>query len=66
MSTDKRNQQEEEFEEYFSSEKGAWTNAWSPTWEDTRPSLAVSFDSPVEDLPEGYDLSAPSEQEDPE
>ena len=65
MGANKKSPLEEEFEKYFSSEKGAWMNAWSPTWEDTSPSVAVSFDFPGEDSPEESDTSAAIDPEEP-
>jgi hypothetical protein len=41
---------EEEIDERISFEKKAWKNAWSPTGEDTRPSIAVSFDDLWDEL----------------
>jgi hypothetical protein len=63
MSTHSKSPLEEEFEKYFSSEKGAWTNAWSPSWEDTAPLESTYFGNPWEDSPAKTDFSAASDQE---
>jgi hypothetical protein len=65
MSVDKKKPGAEGTEEHIFSEKGAWKNTSSPTGEDTRPSIAVSFDDLWDEFPEEGDEPGCSDLEQP-